>query len=74
MARNSATSHLVRRLTFIARFNNAKVWPVLAGGSTIVVLFEKGVVQWDEDLLINGRASLETLVRVGMGVGRKPNA
>ncbi|KAJ6452244.1 phosphatidylserine decarboxylase-domain-containing protein [Mycena sanguinolenta] len=45
------------------------------GGSTIVVLFEKDVVQWDEDLLVNGRASLETLVRVGMGIGtgmRKP--
>ncbi|KAI5116381.1 hypothetical protein M0805_005878 [Coniferiporia weirii] len=40
------------------------------GGSTIVCLFEKGVVEWDEDLLINGRASLETLVRVGMGIGR----
>jgi phosphatidylserine decarboxylase len=39
------------------------------GGSTIVLLFEKGVVEWDEDLLINGRASLETLVRVGMGLG-----
>ncbi|KAF8237320.1 hypothetical protein L208DRAFT_1356433 [Tricholoma matsutake] len=39
------------------------------GGSTIVILFEKGVVQWDEDLLINGRASLETFVRVGMGIG-----
>ena len=36
-----------------------------------MVLFEKGAVEWDEDLLINGRASLETLVRVGMGVGRK---
>ncbi|KAI9069632.1 hypothetical protein FKP32DRAFT_1671210 [Trametes sanguinea] len=46
------------------------------GGSTIVVLFEKGVVQRDEDLLINSRACLETLVRVGMGIGhgkRKPN-
>lgn len=41
----------------------------LAGGSTIVCLFEKHVVEWDEDLLINGRASLETLVRVGMGIG-----
>ncbi|KZV90616.1 hypothetical protein EXIGLDRAFT_710770 [Exidia glandulosa HHB12029] len=40
------------------------------GGSTIVVLFEKGMVEWDEDLLINGRASLETLVRVGMRVGK----
>ncbi|KJA14260.1 hypothetical protein HYPSUDRAFT_59467 [Hypholoma sublateritium FD-334 SS-4] len=39
------------------------------GGSTIVVLFEKGKVVWDEDLLVNGRASLETLVRVGMGIG-----
>lgn len=42
------------------------------GGSTIVVLFEKGAVEWDEDLLINGRACLETLVRVGMGIGRSP--
>ncbi|KAF8994050.1 phosphatidylserine decarboxylase-domain-containing protein [Cyathus striatus] len=40
------------------------------GGSTIVLLFEKGALKWDEDLLINGRASLETLVRVGMGVGK----
>ena len=40
------------------------------GGSTIVCLFEKNVVEWDEDLLINGRAALETLVRVGMGIGR----
>jgi phosphatidylserine decarboxylase len=44
---------------------------VLVGGSTIVCLFEKNVVEWDEDLLINGRASLETLVRVGMGIGRR---
>lgn len=41
-----------------------------AGGSTIVLLFEKGVVDWDEDLVVNGRAALETLVRVGMGIGR----
>ena len=41
----------------------------MSGGSTIVCLFEKGAVEWDEDLLINGRASLETLVRVGMGIG-----
>lgn len=43
---------------------------IFAGGSTIVVLFEKGAVEWDEDLVVNGRASLETLVRVGMGIGR----
>lgn len=46
----------------------------LIGGSTIVLLFEKGSVQWDKDLLINGRASLETLVRVGMRVGRARSA
>ncbi len=34
------------------------------------MLFEKGVVEWDEDLLVNSRACLETLVRVGMGLGR----
>jgi phosphatidylserine decarboxylase len=44
---------------------------VSAGGSTIVCLFEKNTVEWDEDLMINGRASLETLVRVGMGIGRR---
>jgi len=44
------------------------------GGSTIVLLFEKGALEWDEDLVINGHASLETLVRVGMGLGngRRP--
>lgn len=41
------------------------------GGSTIVVLFEKGAVEWDEDLVVNGRAALETLVRAGMGIGRR---
>jgi len=40
------------------------------GGSTIVILFEKDVLEWDEDLLLNGKAALETLVRVGMGVGK----
>ncbi|KAG6896379.1 hypothetical protein C0992_008699 [Termitomyces sp. T32_za158] len=54
--------------------------PELAGcvwgerGSTIVMLFEKDRVEWDEDLVVNGRASLETLVRVGTGIGtgRRP--
>ena len=39
------------------------------GGSTIVCLFEKGSVQWDQDLLDNGKASIETLVRMGSGIG-----
>jgi phosphatidylserine decarboxylase len=36
-----------------------------------VLLFEKGMVSWDEDLTINSRAALETLVRVGMGIGHR---
>ncbi|KAL0573319.1 phosphatidylserine decarboxylase [Marasmius crinis-equi] len=40
------------------------------GGSTIVALFEPGTVVWDDDLLSNARESVETLVRVGMGIGR----
>ncbi|KAG9039968.1 hypothetical protein FRB95_004440 [Tulasnella sp. JGI-2019a] len=40
------------------------------GGSTIVLLFEKGALQWDQDILNNSQASLETLVRVCMGVGK----
>jgi len=44
------------------------------GGSTIVCLFEKDKVRWDEDLRLNGRAPLETLVRVGMRLGKHPSA
>ncbi len=40
------------------------------GGSTIVLVFEEGRVVWDQDLVDNGKAAIETLVRVGMGVGR----
>nr|VWP00637.1 Calcium dependent mitochondrial carrier protein [Ganoderma boninense] len=50
--------------------SSASLTSLSSGGSTIVVLFEKGVVEWDEDLLINSKACLETLVRVGMGLGR----
>jgi len=41
------------------------------GGSTIVTIFPKNTVQWDQDLLDNSAAPLETLVRVGMRIGRK---
>ncbi|BEJ14342.1 hypothetical protein CspHIS471_0401090 [Cutaneotrichosporon sp. HIS471] len=40
------------------------------GGSTIVTLFETGRVSWDQDLQDNAGAAIETLVRVGMGIGR----
>ncbi|CEH14206.1 Phosphatidylserine decarboxylase [Ceraceosorus bombacis] len=42
------------------------------GGSTILLVFPKGAVEFDKDLLDNSKQSLETLVRVGMGIGRAP--
>ncbi|KAJ9108700.1 hypothetical protein QFC21_000020 [Naganishia friedmannii] len=39
------------------------------GGSTIVCIFEQGALQWDDDLLQNGQQSIETLVRMGSGLG-----
>ena len=40
------------------------------GGSTIVALFEPGKVKFDEDLVNNSKASLETLIRMGSRIGR----
>ncbi|KAF2172452.1 hypothetical protein M409DRAFT_63134 [Zasmidium cellare ATCC 36951] len=40
------------------------------GGSTLLVLFEPGVMKFDEDLVANSNGALETLVRVGMSIGR----
>ncbi|KAJ4950716.1 hypothetical protein NE237_027548 [Protea cynaroides] len=46
------------------------------GGSTVICVFEKDVIDIDEDLLSNSERSLETLVSVGMqlGVSRKKQA
>jgi phosphatidylserine decarboxylase len=44
------------------------------GGSTLVVLFEKNAIRFDEDLLENAEKSLETLVRVGNHIGVHPAA
>ncbi|SPC62914.1 related to phosphatidylserine decarboxylase [Ustilago sp. UG-2017b] len=40
------------------------------GGSTIVLVFERERVEWDQDVVDNSKAAIETLVKVGMGVGR----
>ncbi len=40
------------------------------GGSTVVLLFEPGKVQIDEDLLQNSAAQLETEVRIGERIAR----
>ncbi|KAF7588492.1 hypothetical protein BBP40_005660 [Aspergillus hancockii] len=43
------------------------------GGSTLLLLFEEGVVNFDKDLVDNSMGRLETLVRVGMSVGHHPD-
>lgn len=43
------------------------------GGSTILLLFEEGMMQFDEDLVSNSNTALETLIRVGMSVGHVPS-
>ncbi|KAJ5965756.1 hypothetical protein N7481_012470 [Penicillium waksmanii] len=43
------------------------------GGSTLLVLFEEGVINFDKDLVDNSRGRLETLIRVGMSVGHSPD-
>ncbi|KAJ4356600.1 phosphatidylserine decarboxylase [Didymosphaeria variabile] len=43
------------------------------GGSTLLLLFEPGQMRYDDDLVDNSRAALETLVRVGMSIGHSPN-
>jgi len=40
------------------------------GGSTVITVFQKGKVQWDDDLIKNSNSSLETLVRQGEHVGK----
>ncbi|PIL29520.1 hypothetical protein GSI_08328 [Ganoderma sinense ZZ0214-1] len=39
------------------------------GGSTVVVLFPKSLMQFDEDLLKNSDVPIETLVKVGQSIG-----
>lgn len=39
------------------------------GGSTVILLFKPGVIQLDPDLLKNTEAGLETLVKMGSGLG-----
>ncbi|CAD6582059.1 MAG: hypothetical protein ASARMPREDX12_000739 [Alectoria sarmentosa] len=42
------------------------------GGSTLLVLFEPGAMQFDDDLIDNSNGALETLLRVGMSIGHSP--
>jgi len=40
------------------------------GGSTVILFFRKGVVEIDQDLLINTSNHLETIVKMGEHIGR----
>ncbi|KAI9834339.1 MAG: hypothetical protein M1826_004265 [Phylliscum demangeonii] len=46
------------------------------GGSTIILLFEPGTMKFDDDLVGNSKAALETLIRagtsIGSSIGQKP--
>ena len=42
------------------------------GGSTLLLLFEPGVIQFDDDMINNSNTALETLIRVGMSIGHSP--
>ncbi|KAK9763249.1 phosphatidylserine decarboxylase [Basidiobolus ranarum] len=44
------------------------------GGSTIVLLFQQGMVRFDTDLVENSQRSLETLIQVGNSIGIRPDA
>ncbi|KAH8695010.1 putative phosphatidylserine decarboxylase Psd2 [Talaromyces proteolyticus] len=44
------------------------------GGSTIVLLFESGIMNFDSDLVDNSKGALETLIRVGMSIGHSSDA
>ncbi|GAA5802578.1 hypothetical protein HPULCUR_008048 [Helicostylum pulchrum] len=39
------------------------------GGSTVIVVFPKDTVEWDQDLKVNSEKSLETLVEMGERIG-----
>ncbi|EMC99012.1 hypothetical protein BAUCODRAFT_22311 [Baudoinia panamericana UAMH 10762] len=43
------------------------------GGSTLLLLFEPGVMRFDDDLVGNSNGALETLVQVGMSIGHSPH-
>lgn len=40
------------------------------GGSTVINVFQKGTVEWDDDLLANSKTPIETVVRVGEQIGK----
>lgn len=42
------------------------------GGSTIVLLFQEGAIELDQDLCMNTKSEIETYVRLGDSLGKRP--
>jgi len=42
------------------------------GGSTVILLFKKGAIKYDHDLLVNSAKPIETLVSMGNRIGQVP--
>lgn len=42
------------------------------GGSTVILLFEKSLITFDNDIVKNSLSCIETLVRVGQSIGHSP--
>lgn len=40
------------------------------GGSTVIAVFPKGDVTWDDDLLTNSEKPVETIVKMGDHIGK----
>lgn len=41
------------------------------GGSTVIAIFPKGLIEFDDDLLKNSENTIETLMKVGYSIGKK---
>jgi phosphatidylserine decarboxylase len=41
------------------------------GGSTVVLLFQKGRIELDQDLCTNTQNEIETYVRMGESIGKR---
>jgi phosphatidylserine decarboxylase len=39
------------------------------GGSTVLVIFQKNTIKFDQDLIVNSSKPIETLVAVGSSIG-----
>ena len=43
------------------------------GGSTVVLLFQKGAIEFDQDLIANTEKEIETFIQLGDSIGKARN-